>query len=148
VGTISVADRPGIVVAVCDELRKIDTNVLYTVESIDLSNNTDIVFCAASKDLSQALGLLGLVRGKFGGQEPAHNAGPVVYSVFGLDLKERAGIAGVTCTTLAKTKKNILFLGTSTWSISCVTDKDHLADAVEAQKDTIEFHDHQNAAVQ
>ena len=148
VGMMGVPDRPGIAAAVFDTLGKKGINVIFIVQSIDLNNNTHIVFCVASKDLSQALGLLEPVRGRFGGQELTHNPRVAIVSVFGPDFKERPGIAGMMYSALAKAGINILSISTSMSSVSCVINRGRLSDAVEALKDAFEFHDRWNIAVE
>jgi aspartate kinase len=148
VGMMAVPDRPGIAAAVFETLGKRGINVLFIVQSIDLNNNTHIVFCVASKDLSQALGLLERVKERFGGQKLIHNSRVAMVSIFGPDFKERPGIAGMMCTALAKADINILSISTSMSSVSCIIEKDCLDDAVEALRDTFEFHDRWNIAVQ
>ena len=68
VGMMAVPDRPGIAAAVFEALGKRGINVLFIVKTVDLDNNTHIVFCVASKDLSLALGLLEPLKERFGGQ--------------------------------------------------------------------------------
>ncbi len=148
VGMMSVPDRPGIAAAVFDTLGKRGINVLYIVQSIDLGNNTHIVFCVASKDLSQALGLLEPIRERFGGRGLIHNSKVAIISIFGPDFKERPGIAGMMYSALAKAEINIMSISTSMSSVSCVIDKDRLPDAVEALRDAFEFHDRWNIVVQ
>ena len=148
VGMMGVPDRPGIAAAVFETLGKKGINVLFIVQSIDLNRNTHIVFCVASKDLSQALGLLEPVKERFGGQELIHNPRVARVSIFGPDFKERPGIAGMMYSALAKVGINILSISTSMSSVSCVINRDRLSDAVEALKDAFEFHDRWNIAVE
>ena len=58
VGMMAVPDRPGIAAAVFKALGKRGVNVLAIVQLVDPDNNTHVVFCVASKDLSVAVGLL------------------------------------------------------------------------------------------
>jgi aspartokinase len=148
VGMMAVPDRPGIAAAVFETLGKRGINVLFIVQSIDLNSNTHIVFCVASKDLSLALGLLEPLKQRFGGQGVIHNPRVAIVSIFGPDFKERPGIAGMMYTTLANADINILAISTSMSSVSCVIDKDRLADAMEALKGAFEFHDRWSIAVQ
>lgn len=141
VGMMAVPDRPGIAAAVFETLGKRGINVLFIVQSIDLNNNTHIVFCLASKDLSQALGLLDPIKERFGGQRVTHHPRVAIVSIFGPDFKERPGIAGMMYAALASAGINILSISTSMSSVSCVVDRDRLADAVEALRDTFEFHE-------
>ena len=141
VGMMAVPDRPGIAAAVFEALGKRGINVLFIVQSIDLNNNTHIVFCVASKDLSLALGLLEPIRERFGGQKLTHNPNVAIVSIFGPDFKERPGIAGMMYTALCDAGINILSISTSMSSVSCVIDRGRLADAVEALKDAFELHD-------
>lgn len=148
VGMMSVPDRPGIAAAVFDTLGKRGINVLFIVQSIDLNNNAHIVFCVASKDLSRALGLLEPVKDRFGGQGLIHNPRVAIVSIFGPDFKERPGIAGMMCFALAEADTNILAISTSMSSVSCVIDRDRLADAMQALRGTFEFHDRWSIAAQ
>ncbi len=148
VGMMAVPDRPGIAAAVFETLGKRGINVLFIVQSIDLNNNTHIVFCVASKDLSLTLGLLEPIKDRFGGQGLIHNPRVAIVSIFGPDFKERPGIAGMMYTALAKADINILSISTSMSSVSCIIDKVRLPDAVEALRDAFEFHDRWNIVVQ
>lgn len=139
VGIMAVPDRPGIAAAVFETLGKRGINVVFIVQSTDLNNNTHIVFCVASKDLSLVLGLLEPVREKFGGQRLTHNSSVAIVSIFGPDFKERPGIAGTMYAGLADAGINILSISTSMSSVSCVIDRNRLADAVEALKGIFEF---------
>jgi aspartate kinase len=147
VGMVGVPDRPGIAAAVFDALGKKGINVLFIVQAIDLNNTTHIVFCVASKDLSQALGLLEPVKERFGGQGLTHNPRVAIVSIFGPDFKERPGIAGMMYSALANGGINILSISTSMSSVSCVINRDRLSDAVDALRGAFEFHDRWNIAV-
>jgi len=141
VGMMGVPDRPGIAAAVFETLGKRAINVLFIVQSIDLDNNTHIVFCVASKDLSLTLGLLEPIRERFGGRKLIHHPNVAIVSIFGPDFKERPGIAGMMYTALSDAGINILSISTSMSSVSCVIDSGRLPDAVEALKDAFELHD-------
>jgi len=123
---MAVPDRPGIAAAVFKTLGKRGINVLFIVQSIDLKNNTHIVFCVTSKDVSQTLGLLEPVKERVGGRELIHNPRVAIVSIFGPDFKEGPGIAGVMYTVLARADINILSISTSKSSVSCVIDEDRL----------------------
>jgi aspartate kinase len=148
VGIMAVPDRPGIAAAVFEALGSRGINVLFIAQSVDLNNYTHIVFCVASKDLSHALGLLEPAEQEFGGRAVIRNARVAIVSIFGPDFRERPGIAGVMCRALAKADINILSISTSISSVSCVIDEDRLPDAVAVLKDTFDFHDRWNIAVQ
>ena len=139
VGMMAVPDHPGIAAAVFEALGKRGINVLFIVQCIDLDNNTHIVFCVASKDLSLALGLLEPLKERFGGQRLIHIPRVAVVSVFGPDFKETPGVAGMMYAALADAGINILSISTSMSSVSCVINGHRLADAVEALKGAFEF---------
>jgi aspartate kinase len=139
VGMMAVPDRPGIAAAVFEALGRRGINVLSIVQAIDLENNTHIVFCVASKDVSVALGLLEPVRERFGGRQVTHRSGVALVSVFGPDFRETPGIAGAMYSAFADADINILAISTSMSSVSCVIDQTCLDHAVAALKDTFEM---------
>jgi aspartate kinase len=141
VGMIANPDRPGIAAAVFETLGKRGTNVLFIVQSIDLNNNTHIVFCVASKDLSLTLGLLEPIRETFGGRKLIHHPNEAIVSIFRPDFKERPGIADMMYTALSDAGIDILSISTSRSSVSCVIDRGRLPDGAEALKDAFELHD-------
>jgi len=139
VGMMAVPDRPGIAAAIFKALGKRGVNVLSIVQTIDLDNNTHVVFCVASKDVLVALGLLGPLKERFGGRKVTHRVGVVIVSIFGPDFRETPGVAGMMYTALADAGINILSISTSMSSVSCVIDQARLDDAVAALKDTFEM---------
>lgn len=141
VGMMAVPDRPGIAAAVFEALGKRGINVVFIIQGVDLDNNTHIVFCVASKDLSLTLGLLEPLKERFGGQRVIHNPRVSILSVFGPDFKERPGIAGMMCAALANAGINILSISTSMSSVSCVISRNDLAKAMDALKGAFEFHE-------
>lgn len=148
VGMMAVPDHPGIAAAVFEALGKRGINVLFIVQCIDLDNNTHIVFCVASKDLSLALGLLEPLKERFGGQRLIHNPRAAVVSVFGPDFKERPGVAGMMYAALADAGINILSISTSMSSVSCVIDAGRLDDAVGALRGAFHFDQPQDITAQ
>ena len=139
VGMMAVPDRPGIAAAIFKALGKRGVNVLSIVQTIDLDNNTHVVFCVASKDVFVALGLLEPLKERFGGRKVTHRAGVALVSIFGPDFREIPGVAGMMYTALAEAGINILSISTSMSSVSCVIDQVRLDDAVAALKDTFEM---------
>lgn len=139
VGMMAVPDRPGIAAAVFETLGRRGINVLFIVQSIDPDDNTQIVFCVASKDVSVALGLLEPVKERFGGREVTHRPGVAMVSVFGPDFRETPGIAGTMYGALAEAGINILCISTSMSSVSCVIDVARLDNAVKALKDSFDM---------
>ena len=139
VGMMVVPDRPGIAGAMFETLGKRGINVLSIVQLVDLDNNTHVVFCVASKDVSVALGLLEPLKERFGGRKVTHRAGVAIVSIFGPDFRETPGVAGLMYTALADAGVNILSISTSMSSVSCVIDQKRLEDAVAALKETFEM---------
>lgn len=139
VGMMAVPDRPGIAAAVFETLGRRGINVLFIVQSIDPDDNTHIVFCVASKDVSVALGLLEPVKERFGGREVTHRPGVAMVSIFGPDFRETPGIAGTTYGALADAGTNILCISTSMSSVSCVIDAARLDNAIKALKDSFDM---------
>jgi aspartate kinase len=139
VGMMAIPDRPGIAAAIFKTLGQRGINVLSIVQSIDLDNNTHVVFCVASKDASVALGLLGPVKERFGGREVTHRSGVAIVSIYGPDFTATPGIAGTMYTALADAEINILSISTSMSSVSCVIDQSRLDDAVAALKETFQL---------
>ena len=109
------------------------------MQTIDLDNNTHVVFCVASKDVLVALGLLEPLKERFGGREVTHRVGVAIVSIFGPDFREIPGVAGMMYAALADAGINILSISTSMSSVSCVIDQARLDDAVAALKDTFEM---------
>ena len=139
VGMMAVPDRPGIAAAIFKTLGKRGVNVLSIVQTIDLDNNTHVVFCVASKDVLVAMGLLEPLKERFGGRKVTHRAGVALVSIFGPDFREIPGVAGMMYSALADAGINILSISTSMSSVSCVIDQARLDDAVAALKDTFEM---------
>ena len=132
VGVMGVPDRPGVAGAVLNTLARVDVNVQFIVQLLDLEDNAHVVFCVDEGDLSTALAVLAEVKEEVGAREITHKGEVAIVSIFGPDFRERPGVAGAMFNALAAANVNILSISTSISTVSCVIDSQEVDRAMES----------------
>jgi len=139
IGVMSAPDRPGLAAAVFQLLGREHLNAQFIVQSIDLNNESHILFCIASEDCARVLSLLEPLAMELGAEKVSH-CGPVaILSVFGPDFRERPGISGVVFGALARVGINILAISTSISTLSCVIDDSRYEQALESLRSVLDW---------
>lgn len=134
-GVMAAPDRPGLAAAIFRALGEARLNVQFIVQSIDLNNESHVLFCVAEEDCARAIELLEPVAQRVGARRVADSRPVALLSVFGPDFRERPGIAGLAFDALAQAGINILAVSTSISTVSCVVDADAHDAAVAALGD-------------
>jgi len=138
IGVMSVPDRPGIAGAVFTALGERDINVEFVVQSIDLNDRTHIILCVAQDSLEAALSTIEGVTAEVQAEKVISRPNVAIISVFGPHFRDRPGVAGVAFSALASVGINILAISTSTSTVACVIDGEHVAQAVEALREAFD----------
>ena len=131
-GVMAAPDRPGLAAAIFQALGQAHVNVQFIVQSIDLNNESHVLFCVAEEDRAKALELLAPVAERVGSRRVADSRPVALISVFGPDFRQRPGIAGLVFGALAEARINILAVSTSISTVSCVVDADAFDAAIAA----------------
>jgi aspartate kinase len=131
-GVMAAPDRPGLAAAIFQVLGQACVNVQFIVQSIDLNNESHVLFCVAEEDWARALELLAPVADQVGSRRVTDSRPVALISVFGPDFRERPGIAGLAFGALAEAGINILAVSTSISTVSCVVEADAFEAAIAA----------------
>jgi aspartokinase len=136
---LGVADRPGIAAEVLNALGERHISIQFIAQLIDSQRQDHLCLCMARDELRAGLALAQAAAQKIGAQTVECIEEASLISIFGPDFRERPGIAGTMFAALAARDINILAISTSISTVSCVIEARHLAQAVEALKQTFEL---------
>ncbi|RJQ44698.1 MAG: aspartate kinase [Gaiellales bacterium] len=128
---LRVPDKPGIAANVFGALAEENVNVDMILQNVSEQGTTDISFTVMQADLPAAQRALDRICDKLGvAYVLGEKMGKV--SIVGAGMKSYPGVAARMFKTLAEQGINIEMISTSSIKVSCVIERDRVADAVKA----------------
>jgi aspartate kinase len=135
IGIMDIPSRPGVGATLFSALSDKGINVRLIVHLIDLEEKDHIVLCVDRDDLSQTLTVVRRVQEELGGKAITSDPEVASVSLFGLDFRERHGVASHMFKTLGDCNINIRAISTSLSTITCVIEAQRLGEAVHALRE-------------
>jgi len=132
VAVTGVPDQPGIAGKIFGALASRNISVDMIIQSLNRDNINDIAFTVNSADLQDALDTLEKVKIDIQGKAVVHDTDVAKVSIVGIGMIDRPGIAADMFNALSQLGINIKMIATSEIKISCLIDKAHAREAVQA----------------
>ncbi|MBJ7609915.1 MAG: aspartate kinase [Candidatus Dormibacteraeota bacterium] len=129
---LGVPDRPGIAAAVFGPLGESHVNVDIIVQNVSHSGHTDLSFTVAESDLNRAQPVLDRIAADVGADGVDADRGIAKVTVVGAGILGTPGVCARIFETLAGELINIRMISTGEIRVTCIIDRDRVADAVRA----------------
>jgi aspartate kinase len=139
ISVLSAPDRCGLAYEVLQVLGDRGINVEFIVACIDTVLKSHIVLCVRREDLDAALTALRPIQDQLEAESIVGQQNVALVSVFGPDFRSRPGIAVLVFEGLASAGINVLAIGTSISTVSCLVDGSRVGDAEAALKKHFEL---------
>ena len=124
-----VSDRPGLAKAVFEPLAARHINIDVIVQNVSDGGTTDISFTVSENDLDVTLDLVKPIAAEIGAHDVVSSAQLGKVSIVGVGIQSTPGIAARMFGSLASAGINIVSITTSEIRITCLVDKDDVAQA-------------------
>jgi aspartate kinase len=129
---LGVPDRPGIAAAVFGPLGDSHVNVDIIVQNVSHSGHTDLSFTVAESDLGRAQPIFERIAADVAASGVDTDRGIAKVTVVGSGILGTPGVFARIFQTLANEAINIRMISTSEIRVTCIIDRDRVADAVRA----------------
>ena len=124
-----MSDRPGLANAVFEPLATRHINIDVIVQNVSDGGKTDISFTVSENDLDTTLDLVRPVAAEIGAHDVVSSAQLGKVSIVGVGIQSTPGIAARMFGSLASAGINIVSITTSEIRITCLVDKNDVAQA-------------------
>lgn len=124
VAIIGVADKPGQVTKIFQELAKENINVDMIIQNISANGLTDVTFTVHEDDLPLAIKTAERIKEEIAAKDIIANDKIAKLSIVGVGMRSHCGIAEKMFRVLSDEEINIQMISTSEIKISCIIDED------------------------